>query len=235
MKQKKPTKPYPDFPLYAHSAGVWAKKIRGKLYYFGPWSDYKTALEKYLAERDFLYAGKPPPSPHGVELLELADQYMDSKLSAMESGELSRQHYLDCKRDVQMAVDVLGPRRPVRTLSLDDFRRLRGEIVKDRNATTITNIIKRLRAMFAWGKDPAKLLDDVPEYGGEFSPPPLRVRRKALRSGGPRDLKADEILAVLTAAKAGAHGQLLNLRAMTVTRCSRRNSARRSGPVAYVP
>jgi hypothetical protein len=57
----KPTKPGSDFPLFAHAAGVWAKKIRGKLHHFGPWSDPEGALRRLdkLGIR-----GHPRPAPH---------------------------------------------------------------------------------------------------------------------------------------------------------------------------
>jgi hypothetical protein len=45
----RPAKPYPEYPLYAHSNGQWAKKIHGKTHCFGPWSDPQAALQKWLA------------------------------------------------------------------------------------------------------------------------------------------------------------------------------------------
>ena len=59
-KPVKPEKPHPDFPLTAHPAGYWCKKIRGKIHYFGPWSDPDGALKKYLEQKDALHAGRKP-------------------------------------------------------------------------------------------------------------------------------------------------------------------------------
>jgi hypothetical protein len=45
-RKDKPDKPHPEFPLFAHATKRWAKKIRGRMYYFGPWEDPEGSLDK---------------------------------------------------------------------------------------------------------------------------------------------------------------------------------------------
>ena len=56
----RPIKPRPDFPLFPHSTNRWAKKIKGKLHYFGPWNDPNGAYERYLA---YLAKAEPEQAP----------------------------------------------------------------------------------------------------------------------------------------------------------------------------
>ena len=46
----KPTKPTPDYPLFAHANGQWARKLNGNLHYYGRWADAYGALSRYLVE-----------------------------------------------------------------------------------------------------------------------------------------------------------------------------------------
>ena len=79
-KQTKPTKPHPEFPLYAHSGKVWAKKILGKLWYFGPWDDPDGSLKKYLEQRDDLHAGRTPRvQGDGLTMRDLVNRFLTSK------------------------------------------------------------------------------------------------------------------------------------------------------------
>ena len=58
---KKPTKPRPDFPLFPHARGYWAKKVRGQLRYFGKIAgDPKgeIAVNLWLDQKDALLAGQ---------------------------------------------------------------------------------------------------------------------------------------------------------------------------------
>lgn len=81
-KPAKPSKPYAEFPLTAHPAGYWCKKIRGRLYYFGPWSDPDAALKRYLEQKDALHAGRlRRPDPGCVDCKDRLQ-----RLSQREAG-----------------------------------------------------------------------------------------------------------------------------------------------------
>ncbi|MGA2059790.1 MAG: hypothetical protein ABSG67_04865, partial [Thermoguttaceae bacterium] len=59
----KPAKPRPDFPLFPHKTGRWCKKVRGRFVYFGKVADDpqgKSALNKWLDQKDALLAGRTP-------------------------------------------------------------------------------------------------------------------------------------------------------------------------------
>src|SRR5438132_14267035 len=86
-KPTKPAQPDPEFPLTAHPAGYWCKKIRGKLYYFGQWADPDDALKKYLDQKDDLHAGrKPRPDSEALTVKDLANAYLNHKQALMDAG-----------------------------------------------------------------------------------------------------------------------------------------------------
>ena len=58
----KPVKPFPDFPLFAHATGRWAKKIKGKMHYFGRWNDPAGALREYEAFAAGTVLRQAPPA-----------------------------------------------------------------------------------------------------------------------------------------------------------------------------
>src|SRR6516165_5011630 len=85
-KPAKPNKPRPDFPLTAHPAGYWCKKIRGRLYYFGPWDDPDGAEKKYLEQKDDLHAGrKPREDAEGLTVRHLANLFLNAKQTLVDS------------------------------------------------------------------------------------------------------------------------------------------------------
>ena len=83
----KPAKPYPDFPLFPHATGHWAKKIRGKLHYFGPWGDPEAALAKYLDQRNDLHAGRTSrKSTDGITIRDLLNRFLTANFSSTVVG-----------------------------------------------------------------------------------------------------------------------------------------------------
>src|SRR6516162_4137567 len=108
----KPTKPYPEFPLFPHASGQWAKKIRGKMHYFGQWVDPDAALTRYLEQRDDLHAGRRPRlDPEAVTIKDIANSFLNAKKSLLDAGELSPHTFADYRQVCDLVVAHLGKAR----------------------------------------------------------------------------------------------------------------------------
>ena len=196
-KPIKPPKPRPDFPLFAHGNGQWAKKIRGRLCYFGAWADPDAALAKYLDDRADLQAGRTPATPaDAVTVADLCNRYLASKEGLLANGEIAAKTFRDMLATARQVTRAFGRVRPVADLAAADFGGLRTQLARRRGPVALANEIQRVRSVFKWGFD-AGLLDRPVRFGPGFRKPSRRVMRKARREAGPRLWEPAEVRAML--------------------------------------
>ena len=115
----------PDFPLFPHANGRWAKKVRQRFCYFGRWDgDPKgtEALKLWLDQKDELLAGRTPRlTAGGLTVADLVNGFLGRKESLIETGELQprtcQDYYVVCERIIK----VCGRTRLVSDLGAEDF------------------------------------------------------------------------------------------------------------------
>ena len=203
MTDKKPKKPYPDFPLFPHATKRWAKKIRGRTHYFGPWSDPQAAAAKYLDQRDDLQAGRmprlTPADTCGVTMRDLANRFLTSKKIRVDSDDLSQRMFNDYFGICERLLDEFGRNRLVSDLRSEDFEKLRAKFAKGVAATTLGNLIRLVRIVFKFAYD-ADLIDKPIKVGPGFKPPSRKTLRAARQAKPLRLFEADELRQVIEAA-----------------------------------
>ncbi len=101
-KSEKPEKPYPGFPLYSHATKRWAKRIRGKIHYFGPWNNPEAALEKFNHEWPYLSEGRTPPPVRedGLTVADLCNHFLTAKKESVQMRTCSI-HFQELLRRLQ--------------------------------------------------------------------------------------------------------------------------------------
>jgi integrase len=211
----KPAKPRPDFPLFPHATGRWAKKIRGRLHYFGPWSDPDGALAKYLAEKDALIAGRKPRSTEDTEALTvfvLGNKFLNTKKARVESGELSERTWAEYREVCRLLVKSFGKYRLVEDLYPDDFAKLRKTMTRRWGPHRLGKFIQCVRCVFRYG-GPAPygtgLFDRPVNFGPDFRRPSKKTMRQHRAAQGPRMFEADEIRGMLAAASTPMRAMIL--------------------------
>ena len=191
-------------PLFVHRNGQWAKKVRGKLYYFGRLSEPDEALTLWLDEKDYLLAGLEPPTyTGGFTVGELCDEHMTNMKNRMKAGNISLstvkdyqavRNFLEEAELLNISIDVLGPihfKNARQWLSESDYR-----------PKSQKNIIISTKAIFNWGKKMGLCERDI-NYGPEFVPPDLTaIETEQEENGVVRFFDRDFILKILDASDA---------------------------------
>jgi integrase len=205
----KPAKPYPDYPLTPHPAGYWCKKIRGKLVYFGPWSDPDGALAKYLAEKDALHAGqKPRPDTVAITVKDVVNDFLNAKQALVEAGELSRLTWKEYKLIADEFVSHLGKRRIVSDLAPDDFAALRNRLAKKWGPVRLKNAIQYIRCICKHAYD-AGLIDRPVRFGPGFNRPTMKTMRLHRAKQGAKLFTAEEVRRMIDASSVQVRAMIL--------------------------
>jgi hypothetical protein len=136
-----------------------------------PWDDPQGALDKYLAEKYALHAGRRPREANdGVTVKVLVNTYLNSKRTKLDSGELSPLTLKNCKDATDLIVASLGKTRLAADIGPDDLGELRAAMAKEWGPVRVRDMIQRVRSAFKYGLD-CDLLDRPARFGPDFARP----------------------------------------------------------------
>ena len=202
-RAKKPAKPRPDFPLFPHANGRWAKKVRQRLIYFGSWADDLKgvrALNLWLDEKDALLAGRTPRvSADGLTVRDLGNTFLTAKEQQRDAGDIAARTFAEYLGTCTMVVGAFGKKRLVVDLAADDFGLLRATLAKRYGVHRLANEIQRVRTLFKFAFD-AGLIERPVRVGPTFKKPSARIMRAHRQKNGPRMFEASELRTILDAA-----------------------------------
>ncbi len=199
-KTEKPKKPYTDFPLFPHATGRWAKKIRGKQHYFGPWNDPDAALKKYLTQRDELQAGRTPRSTSGgLTVRDMVNRFLTAKQYLVETQELMPRTFRDYHTTCELIIDHFGKSLAVSDVQTADFEKLRAKFAKTRGLVSLGNVVRMVRIVFKYAFD-ADLIERPIKFGPGFKLPSKKALRTVRNSRPRRMFEAVELQQILKAA-----------------------------------
>jgi integrase len=206
----------PDkFPLFLHATGQWAKKIKGKLWYFG--KDKQKAFEKYHLERLHLEAGvaiRSAPKPvevqpsQGVQIGNGIDLFLASCESRVAQGKLSKLSLIDYKLTLGLVTASLDRSITIQATQPVHWALVYDRIAKGKNATTINGEVARIRAAFSWLRK-NRFIDREPYYGESLNRPTKTQMRKARTASGKAWFDRHEIKSILKASRPSLKAMIL--------------------------
>jgi integrase len=213
IQTKKYRKPRPDFPLFPHATGRWAKKVRGKTEYFGKIQDDpkgERALQEWLDQKDFLLAGRQRRVITGaLTVADLANMVFTRKVSQYRLGEI-KLGTLDAWRKIcALVVRQFGRNQAVEDLGADDFQRLMESELIDKAPSTRSFFISYIRSLFNFAyNDEQRLISAPVLFGTAFRKPKL-ARWRNPKKGEGRVFTREQIREIISSTKRAGRAMVL--------------------------
>lgn len=219
MKPAKVKKPYPEYPLFAHQSGQWAKKIKGRMWYFGTLDDHVAALDKYNDQIHDIQAGRDPRrtkkqiSAAELSVYDMTNLYLARQEARIKTGEVGRRHFSDCFHSCQLLTDHFGKFQSASTLKAADFQAFRASFPGTWGATKVSGEISRVKSCFKWAAD-SDLIPALPKFGPDFKRSSGSVTRRDQQQrqaerGGKLDFSAAEVQKLLKSSDGWLHACIL--------------------------
>jgi len=209
-KRSKPSKPRRDFPLYPIGNGQWAKRIKGKLHYFGVWADPVSAEKLFDLQKADLYAGRKPTVADlaGEQIGDLCGEFLDLKQERVASGELNARSFRNYKATTDLIVEHWGRGKVVASLTPADFQGLRKFFSEGRGLVSLGNHIRHTRILFRYAEE-HEFIGKAVKFGPGFEAPKPSALRKLRQQNPLRMFEAEEIRKLLAEANPTIRAMIL--------------------------
>jgi integrase len=199
----KPSKPRPDFPLFPHASGRWAKKIRQQFCYFGKVADDPrgvAALAIWLRDKDELLAGrKPRGAREGLTIKGLVNEFLNAKRHLLDTRELSARMFADWYAACEAITAEYGTARFVDDLLPADFDGLRRKLEKRYGPHRLGSTVGRVRGVFKFALE-NRLIDRPTHFGTGFAKPSKKTMRLHRAKSGLKMFEAAELRKIIDGA-----------------------------------
>ncbi len=141
-------KPRPDFPLYQHRTGRWAKKVLGETVYFRRVADDPNGVDSetdWLRDKDELRAGRKRRDidPDALTIRDLVNRFLTHKERLRDNGEINPRTFQGYYATCETLVRIFKKGRAVSNLESSDFGKLRDKLAKSRGAVALRNEMQR--------------------------------------------------------------------------------------------
>ncbi len=225
-------KPYASFPLTAHVTKRWCKKIKGRIFFFGPivpndsGSSAQAALDKYLFEKNYRESGRTPPpeAKDALTLRDLANAFLTHKRTLLDNSELTTRTFGECHRTCDDIIKQFGRHRRIDDLRQGDFAEYRVALSKRLGPVSLGNTIQRTRSLFKFAIESGMLLTPV-LFGPGFKRPTKKTLRLERAKKGPKLFARDDIIKLIEVAG-------VQLKAMILLAC---NAGLGAGDLSAMP